>query len=404
MRHRPTAFLLPALLSLGLLAACTTRPPTPPATQPPVTTPPTTTPAQTPEPPVTARYVESDWTQLPGWPGDQLAASWQAWLTSCQKLRNRADWKTLCADAASLGSNPAAPAIRQFFEQRFQPWQVQAGSGEDNGLITGYYEALLRGGLQYKPGRVPLHGVPDDLLTLDLASAYPETRNLRLRGRLDGRKVVPYWTRAEINNGKAPLQGKVLAWADNAIDAFFLQVQGSGRLQLEDGRLLRLGYADQNGHPYRSIGKWLAEQGEVPLEQVSMQRIKAWASANPARLQELLSANPSYVFFRLMPGEGGPIGALNVPLTDGASIAVDPRFVPLGTPVYLATTRPNDSAALTRLVHAQDTGGAIRGPVRADFFWGFGNEAGELAGKMKQRGQLWLLWPKGVALPTPPAS
>jgi membrane-bound lytic murein transglycosylase A len=242
--------------------------------------------------------------------------------------------------------------------------------------------------------------VPDDLLTLDLVSLYPDLKGQRLRGRVDGRTVKPYWSRAEIAEGKAGLERKVLAWADNAVDAFFLEVQGSGRLQLEDGRLLRLGYADQNGHPYKSIGKWLVDQGELTLSQASMQSIRAWAEKNPQRLQEMLNANPSFVFFRVMEhASGGAIGALNLPLTDGASIAVDPKFIPLGSPVYLATTRPDNQQPLTRLMHAQDTGGAIRGPVRADFFWGFGHDAGALAGRMKQKGQMWLLWPNGMALP-----
>ena len=167
--------------------------------------------------------------------------------------------------------------------------------------------------------------------------------------------------------------------------------------------MLRLGYADQNGHPYRSIGKWLVDNGEMTLDQASMQSIRAWGQANPQRLNEMLNTNPSYVFFRILPNNtDGQIGALNVPLTDAASIAIDPKFTPLGSPVYLATTRPDTGAAMNRLVQAQDTGGAIRGPVRADFFWGFGNDAGALAGNMKQRGEMWLLWPKGVALPGTP--
>lgn len=355
-------------------------------------------PVPEPKAPVTARYLDSRWTDLPGWPGDQLAASWSAWQTSCQRLARRPEWQPLCTEAAEL---PATDSDRQaFFERRFRPWRIATSEGADTGLITGYYEALLTGSLTPAPGRVPLYGVPDDLLTLELAALYPDLKGQRLRGRLEGRTVKPYWSRAEIADGKAALESKVLAWADNAVDAFFLEVQGSGRLQLEDGRLLRLGYADQNGHPYKSIGKWLVDQGELSLKQASMQSIRAWAEQNPQRLQEMLNANPSFVFFRVMENaEGGAIGALNLPLTDGASIAVDPKFIPLGSPVYLATTRPDDNAPLTRLMHAQDTGGAIRGPVRADFFWGFGHDAGALAGRMKQEGKLWLLWPADLPLP-----
>lgn len=378
MRH------LALIVLLSLLGACSTwRHPVIPAK---------------PEP-VTARYVAADWSALPGWPGEQLTTSWTAWLNSCKRLGARPDWQAVCAEAQALA--PAdADRVQAFFEQHFSPWQIEASTGARDGLITGYYEALLTGGREPAPGRVPIYAVPDDLLTLDLAGLYPAVKGLRLRGRLEGKTVKPYWSRADIDQGKAATTDKVLAWADDAVDAFFLQVQGSGRIELDDGTRLRLAYAEQNGHPYKSIGKWLVDQGEIPLEQASMQSIREWGKNHPERLQEMLEANPSYVFFRLVPDStAGATGALNVPLTDGASIAVDPRFTPLGTPVYLATTRPGGKDAMNRLVHAQDTGGAIRGPVRADFFWGFGQEAGALAGNMKQRGRMWLLWPRDLALP-----
>lgn len=350
--------------------------------------------------PLTARYVPATWQELPGWPGTALQASWSAWQHSCTRLRNRPGWQEICREAATL--TPAADAeVRAFFERHFQPWHVETGDGRSTGLVTGYYEMLLTGSLAPKPGSTPLYGVPDDLLTLELGSLYPTLKGARLRGRLEGRRVLPYWSRAEITGG-APFTAPVMAWADDPLDAFFLEVQGSGRVQLEDGTLLRLGYADQNGHPYKPIGKWLVEQGELPPDEVSMQSIRAWAQAHPERLPALLNANPSYVFFRLLPDDGaGPLGAFNVPLTGGASIAVDPRFTPLGSPVYLATTEPHSEVPLTRLVHAQDTGGAIRGPLRADFFWGFGREAGEQAGRMKQRGEMWLLWPRTLPPPAP---
>lgn len=352
--------------------------------------------------PVTAVYRATEWQNLPAWPGEQLQASWSAWLKSCEKLARRADWQTPCANAAAL-ANPDDAAIQVFFETHFSPWQIESSTGSKTGLVTGYYEALLTGSLTPKQGSVPLYGVPEDMLTLELGSVYPELKGKRLRGRLEGKKVLPYWSRADIEQGTPPVKGEVLAWADDAVDAFFLQIQGSGRVQMEDGSLLRLGYADQNGHPYRSIGKWLVDNGEMTLDQASMQSIRAWGQANPQRLNEMLNTNPSYVFFRILPNNAdGAIGALNVPLTDAASIAIDPKFTPLGSPVYLATTRPDTGAAMNRLVQAQDTGGAIRGPVRADFFWGFGKDAGALAGNMKQRGEMWLLWPKGVALPGTP--
>lgn len=361
------------------------------------------TPPVTPDKPaaVQAVYTPTEWHTVPGWPGDELKASWNAWQGSCKRLAKRPDWSALCADSQTVSSDETA--IRAFFESRFQAWRISNSNGQDSGLITGYYEPLLNGSLQAGPGRVPLYAVPDDLLTIDLSSLFPDLKNQRVRGRLDGKKVVPYWSRAEIAAGRAALEGKVIAWADDPVEAFFLEIQGSGRIALEDGSLLRVGYADQNGHPYKSIGKWLVDQGELTMDQASMQSIRSWARNNPQRLRELLDTNPSNVFFRILPdATGGPIGALNVPLTDGASIAVDPKFIPLGAPVFLTTTRPDNQSPLARLMHAQDTGGAIRGPVRADFFWGFGDAAGELAGRMKQQGQLWLLWPRELPLPKQP--
>jgi membrane-bound lytic murein transglycosylase A len=170
-------------------------------------------------------------------------------------------------------------------------------------------------------------------------------------------------------------------------------------VQLDNGETMRIGYADQNGHPYRSIGKWLVDNGELTLDKASMQGIKDWGRRNPQRLPELLNANPSYVFFRELPNHlPGPLGALGVPLTEERSIAIDPRGMPLGAPVWLATTRPYSSLIMNRLMLAQDTGGAIRGNVRADFFWGFGDEAGRQAGAMKQRGRMWVLLPRGFPL------
>jgi membrane-bound lytic murein transglycosylase A len=245
-----------------------------------------------------------------------------------------------------------------------------------------------------------VYGVPEDLLVIDLAELHPELKGMRLRGRLEGRRIVPYYDRAQIENGKAAVRGREIAWVDDAVELFFLHVQGSGRIRLDDGKTMRVGYADHNGHPYRSIGRWLVERGELPLEKASMQGIKAWARQNQGRLPELLNQNASYVFFRELPGEAsGPPGALGVPLSAGRSIAVDPRFVPLGAPVYLATTWPNSAKPLNRLMLAQDTGSAIRGAVRADFFWGFGEEAAREAGRMKQRVRMWVLLPHGHPLP-----
>jgi membrane-bound lytic murein transglycosylase A len=353
-----------------------------------------------PEKPKVPTLAPASFAELPGWGEDDLSQAWPAFRASCRALRFREPWRDACARAEALG-DPDRAAVRAYFEANFVPYRVANGDGDTQGLVTGYYEPVLRGNRKRgAPFVHPLYAPPDDLLIIDLASVAPDTRNLRLRGRLDGRRVVPYWSRAEIEDGKAPVDGKELVFVDDAIEAFFMQIQGSGRVRLANGEELRIGYADQNGHPYQSIGRWLVDKGELALGQASMQGIQAWARANPSRVVELLNQNPSYVFFReLEPSPAGPIGAQGIPLTAERSIAVDPRFIPLGAPVYLATTHPNSSVPLERLTIAQDTGGAIRGAVRADFFWGTGPDAGLLAGRMRQQGRMWVLLPVGYPVP-----
>jgi len=355
----------------------------------------------------------ASYADLPGWGADDLAGAWDAFLRSCRTLRFRDSWVAACGKATEIAA-PTSDAIRAFFEANFTPYRVTNPDGTTEGRVTGYYEPLLSGSrVRGGPFLYPLYAPPDDLLIIDLASVAPDTKGLRLRGRLEGRRVVPYYTRAEIDGGMAPVVGKEIVWVDDPIEAFFLQIQGSGRIRLPSGETIRIGYADQNGHPYASIGRYLVEQGELSLSEASMQGIQAWARANPTRVAQLLNQNPSYVFFRELPPDDaalgtdaagryvGPIGALGVPLTAERSIAVDRRFVPLGAPVYLATTWPNSDKPLQRLMIAQDTGGAIRGPVRADFFWGTGREAGRLAGRMRQDGAMWVLLPNGYPVPQP---
>jgi len=382
-----------AILGLPfLLAACVT-PPSPQPVPAPVP-PPTVAPA--PVPPLTP----TSWEQLPDWPQLDLRPSWPAFLQSCSALKRRAEWQNACAAAEHLTADNN-DALRTFFEQHFSPNVVRNPDGTTQGLITGYYEPRLFGSrTRTARFRYPLYAVPDDLLVIDLGEVYPQLKDLRLRGRIEGRRIVPYYNRAEIDAGKGPAPARVLFWVDDPIDLFFLQIQGSGRIELADGTKIKVGYADQNGHPYASIGKKLVAMGELKLEEASMQGIKAWAARNPQRLPELLAQNPSYVFFRELPAElSAPLGALGVPLTEAYSIAIDPRNIPLGVPVLLSTTYPNSSEPLNRLMLAQDTGGAIKGAVRADFFWGFGDEAGRQAGRMKQSGQMWALLPKPAETP-----
>ena len=353
-----------------------------------------TTPSKLPVQP-TPPFAVSTWQALPDWQILNLAPTRVALLQSCRVLKTKPQWQEVCTRAELLGDDSVA--LRTFFEEWFTPYQVFNPDGSDSGMITGYYEPLLKGSrVKTQRFRYPLYGVPDDLLTIDLGEAYPQFKDMRLRGRVQGKRVVPYYNRAMIDGGVGSLKERELFWVDNAVELFFLQIQGSGRIELPDGTQAKVGYADQNGYPYVSIGKKLVEMGELTLEQASMQSIKEWAERNPDRLSALLELNASYVFFRELPdGLSAPLGALGVPLTNEYSLAVDARTIPLGAPVFLSTTYPNDSAPLNRLMLAQDTGGAIRGAVRADFFWGFGHEAGTMAGRMKQQGRLWVLFPKG---------
>ncbi len=338
---------------------------------------------------------------LPGWMDDDLNESWQAWLKSCDsgKLPDTAQWRGVCLRAQQL-KQPNDAQTRTFFEQNFVARRARdVESGRRTGLITGYYEPQLRGNRTPTPTyRWPIYGRPDDLVTIDLGELYPELANKRVRGRLDGQRVVPYVDRSQIDGELAPLAGNELLWLDDPIDVFFLHVQGSGRVVLPDGSFIKVGYADQNGHRYVSIGRTLVELEALKLKDVSLQSIRQWLKQNPDQAQEVLNSNPSYVFFDIKTDSADtPAGALGVPLTPRRSIAVDKRYVPAGSPVWLDTDLPNtDEQPFRRLTFAQDTGGAIKGGVRADVFFGRGDEAEDLAGHMKQKGRMWVLQPRPV--------
>jgi membrane-bound lytic murein transglycosylase A len=348
-----------------------------------------------PAKPAKADFIPAVWSDLPGWDRDDLRAAWPAFMQSCARLAAQADWKESCAIARGVDAG-SEDAIRLFFESFLQPHKVVASDGADSGLITGYYEPLLRGS-RTKGGvySTALYKVPDDMVIIDLGSVYPELQGKRVRGKLKGKRVTPYPARDEI--ARTGLPGNELLWVDDPVEAFFLEVQGSGRVQLNDNETVRVAYADQNGRGYESIGKWLVQQGELTLEQASAQGIKAWIAGHPTRMQELFNVNPSFVFFReekLPDAKVGPRGTLNVPLTAQRSVAIDRSQIPLGVPVYLSTTQPASDIPFQRLMLAQDTGGAIKGPIRMDIFFGFGSEAAESAGRMKQRGNIWVLLPK----------
>ena len=331
---------------------------------------------------------------------DNLTLAWPAWLQSCTALVKKPMWKNACDTANSLNlqtnNNPDSDSVRAYFRQNFSVYKTTNVDGADSGLITGYYQPILKGS-RTKSAKYPfpLYTTPPDLITVELDGLFPELKYKRVRGRVVGNKLVPYFNRAEIETDNSPIKGRELVYIDNIVDVFFLQIQGSGVVQFENGEQVMVGYADQNGHTYNSVGRLLIERGELTSANASMAGIKNWVKNNPLKFRELLNNNPSFVFFRELPsGLPGPIGALGVPILAERAVAIDPKFVPLGAPVFLSTTQPNNNKPLKRLMMAQDTGGAIKGGVRADFFWGAGAEAGAKAGAMKQIGKIWVLLPK----------
>ena len=343
---------------------------------------------------------------LPGWAGDRHSEALSALRRSCAKpMRYPAragggeerfgraeDWRSVCAEARRIDASDDG-AARAFFERRFRPWRV-AGKDGDTGLITGYYEPELAGARQPSDVYpVPLFTRPRDLVTVSLKDFGEAFDEERLAGRVEEGRLKPYYSRARIVDGALAGQGLEIVWVADPVEAFFLQIQGSGRVRLPDGEVLRLGYAATNGRPYTAIGRVLAARGELAIEEVSLQSIRAWLRANPARQREILDRNESYVFFRELRGEG-PIGTQGVALTPGRSLAVDRRFLPLGVPLWIDTPDPLDPEnPIRRLVVAQDTGGAIRGTVRGDLFLGAGEEAEERAGRMRSPGRYYLLLP-----------
>lgn len=363
----------------------------------------------------TLRLEPARFTDLPGWTSDDPRPALAALARSCGRLARRppddpmgrdpsfgriADWRAVCDALAAPAAGPEEARAR--LEQFLRPWLV-TDRGRPEGLFTGYFEPVLEG--SRVPGPVHRHPVyrrPDDLVTVELGLFDPSLEGRRIAGRVEQGRLVPYPTRAEIDGGALAGRGLEIAWVSDPVALFFLHIQGSGRIELAEGGTLRLGYADQNGRPYRAIGRDLVEIGALAKEAVSMQSIRAWLLANPGQATAILHKNPSYVFFRVLdlPADApGPPGAQGVPLTPGRSLAVDRRFLPLGLPLWLATTAPlpEGERPLERLVVAQDAGGAIRGPVRGDLFWGAGPEAEHAAGHMRSQGRYWALLPAGLS-------
>jgi membrane-bound lytic murein transglycosylase A len=411
-----------------------------------------------------ANYVASGFSALPGWGNDTISESWAAFLESCRVLSGKvAEWKTLCARSAqvSAGSNDA---VRKFFETEFVPYQVQDERFKNDGVVTGYFETDLKGSRRYSaPFIYPVYGVPSDMLfldsrnidrslrsqkvavkvdgrnvtlqqgltvrdaggagvyLLDLNAVGLDTLDRRVRLRVEGRQLVPYYTRQEIDTLGAP-NAKVIAFVDDIAALYEMQIQGAGRITFGNGERIQVSYAEQNGHPFRPTMSGTAKSrtrgGEVELEADDADeglagiRTRGFTLSKPPAGSRVAAApvkagaprvagsgitDPSYVFFNESAVTNkGPVGALGVPLQAGRSIAVDPRTTPLGYPVFVSTKDPGSAKPLQRLTVAQDTGGAIRGAVRADYFFGNGPAAAASARRMKERGQMWVLLPKGM--------
>jgi len=364
---------------------------------------------------------------LPGWAIDTHTQTMAAFEKSCARFLRRGastrfgpalqwadetevsygatygDWHTACRalqDMSAAQKNDP-DAVRAYFEQWFTPYLVRTKTGQTKGMFTGYYEASLKGSaVRTDRYNIPLHARPDDLVMVDLGAFRESLKGQRIAGRVRDGRLRPYEDRSEIVSGQWPHNDKVLVWVDDAVDAFFVQIQGSGRVAFEDGSAMRIGYAGQNGHPYYAIGRELVKRGYMDKDSVSMQSIRDHLANNPAQADEIMNTNPSYVFFRALETDG-PVGGEGLPLTPGRSLAIDHTKFGYGTPMWVDIEHPDKGtnlaggvSPLQRLMIAQDTGGAIRGVVRGDYFWGYGAEAAAIAGRMKSQGQYWVLLPQ----------
>ena len=364
---------------------------------------------EVPEPPA-IRFERVAFGDLPGWSEDPLFEALPALRRSCARMSGLADdrlvgpdgvagtiadWRAPCTEIQGLPDE--SPALRALLLDGFSALRVVGVDGPD-GKITGYYEPELRGATtQDEAFRWPLYGLPDDQVRVDLGRFDPELEGKHIVGRVgDDNRLVPYFTRAEIDDGALAGRGLELLWLDDPSDVFFLHIQGSGRIGLPDGSFQRVGFAGSNGLAYTSIGRYMLDQELIGRDQASSQGIQAWLRANPEQATTVMQKNARFIFFRALDGEG-PIGAQGVALTPGRSLAVDTAHLPLGAPVWLDTTWPGSDRPLRRLVVAQDKGAAIKGAVRGDLFWGSGAAALEEAGRMNQVGRFFLLLPRTVA-------
>ncbi len=329
--------------------------------------------------------LERSFDNLPNWDEENHDEALQNFKNSCNSSKTKKFYQNLCKNIDDITNS------KQFFTSQFTPYEINKKDNNTTGMLTGYYEPYLNGSLT-KHGKYiyPVYEAPNDLITVDLSSIYPDLKHYRLRGKLKGNKLIPYHTREQ--SSKIDVDAKVICYVDSKIDLFFLEVQGSGRVLLDTGETIFIGYGNQNGHKYKSIGRYLVSIGEIPFKEISLQSIRAWFVKNPSRVDEVLNHNNSVVYFKQR--QQRATGSLGLPLTPERSIAVDRRFIPLGSMLYCSAEQTN--VKFNRVVQAQDTGGAIKGTIRADMFLGFGDRAREVAGRLKAPLKLWILLPKDL--------
>jgi membrane-bound lytic murein transglycosylase A len=335
-----------------------------------------------------ANLQEVSWDEMDGFEKDNLELSFEVFKKACTKSIRYENLKDICEKA----NQPDVKNSKEFFTQYFTPYKLLDDNNAQEGLITGYYEPILNGSLtKTDVYKYPIYKTPKDILVVDFGNLYPELKEYRLRGKIVGNKVIPYDSREEIevqNNLEA------ICYVDDKIDLFFLHIQGSGKVKLQDGNIINVGYAQQNGRGYYPIGRKLIEEGFVAKEDMSLQAIKKWLKENPTQIDTILNLNESYIFFHK--SEKTATGSLGVPLVANRNLAVDRSYIPLGFPVFIDTTNPLTQTPIQQLMVAADTGGAIKGEIRADFFFGNGKKAEKLAGIMKQKGSLYILIPNEI--------
>jgi len=327
--------------------------------------------------------LKSDFNQLPNWNKEDYTLALEAFINSCRSKSTQSIYEELCAKAVD-SQNP-----KIFLQNKFIPYEIKREDANEDGLLTGYYEPQLNGSLvKTSKFKYPIYETPEDLISVDLSSIYPDLKNYRLRGRVQGKKLIPYYTRKETKSEHIP--SRVICYTDSKLDLFFLEIQGSGRVVLRDGTNIFIGYDNQNGHKYRAIGQYLVKIHALKYEDVSLQSIRAWLLKHPKRIDEVLNYNKSVVYFKQT--QQSASGALGLCLTPKRSIAVDRSYIPLGSMLYLSADIKDK--LVSKVVVAQDTGGAIKGALRADMFFGYGKEARDTAGELKSLLKLWILLPK----------